>query len=108
MLPYTIDEIKARVEPIAEKYALAAVYLFGSYARGDAAAGSDVDLLVDLSGSLVRGLTLGRLYSELEEALGVQVDLVTLDTLEQPTVFRSDKYFRENVYRERKIIYAVA
>ena len=82
--------------------------MFGSYARGDATPESDVDLLVDLSGSSVRGLVLGKLYNELEEALGIRVDLVTVDTLEQPTGFRSDRYFRENVFRERKMIYAVA
>ncbi|MBR3555573.1 MAG: nucleotidyltransferase domain-containing protein [Oscillospiraceae bacterium] len=108
MLPYTTEEIQARVEPIAKKYELAAVYLFGSYARGDATASSDVDLLVDLSGSPVRGLMFARLYNELEEALGVRIDLVTLDSLEQPSDFRSDKYFRDNVHRERKMIYAVA
>jgi len=108
MLPYTIEEIKARVAPIAAKYSLAAVYLFGSYARGDASADSDVDLLVDLSGSGVRGLGLGRLYNELEDALGVRIDLVTLDSLEQQTTFRSDALFRENVKRERRMIYAVA
>ena len=108
MLPYTMEEIRARVEPIAKKYGLAAVYLFGSYARGDATASSDVDLLVDLSGSPVRGLMFARLYNELEEALGVRIDLVTLDSLEQPSDFRSDTYFRDNVHRERKMIYAVA
>ncbi len=108
MRPYTIREIQDRVKPVAAKYGLAAVYLFGSYARGDATAESDVDLLVDLSGSSLRGLMLSRLYLDLEDALGVKVDLVTLDSLEQPTEFRSDRYFRENVQRERKMIYAVA
>ena len=32
---YTIDEIKNIVTPIAEKYQIAQVYLFGSFARGD-------------------------------------------------------------------------
>ncbi len=36
MLPYTIEEIRRRVTPVAEKYRLAAVWLFGSYARGEA------------------------------------------------------------------------
>ena len=69
MLPYTIDEIKRRITPVAQKYSLAAVYLFGSYARGDATAESDVDLLVDLSGSTAHGMLLGVLCADLEEAL---------------------------------------
>ena len=48
---YTIDEISSRIRPVAEKYHLKAVYLFGSYARGEARDDSDVDLLVDLSGA---------------------------------------------------------
>ena len=109
MLPYTIDEIKRRVTPVAEKYRLAAVYLFGSYARGDAAADSDVDLLVDISGSGISSLLqLGGLYSALEEALETAIDLVTLDSLDEPTDRRSQLHFRETVKQERKMIYAAA
>ena len=39
---YTIDEISSRIRPVAEKYHLKAVYLFGSYARGEARDDSDV------------------------------------------------------------------
>ena len=108
MLPYTIEELRNLIAPIAKKYELAAVYLFGSYARGDATADSDVDLLVDLANSTVHGVVLGGLYSDLEEALGVSVDLVTVASLEQPSSFHSDQYFRENVERERMMIYVAA
>ena len=33
---YTVDEITAAVKPIAEKYGIDKVWLFGSYARGEA------------------------------------------------------------------------
>ena len=33
---YTIDQIKDKIYPVAEKYDLSKVYLFGSYARGEA------------------------------------------------------------------------
>ena len=39
---YTIDEIKNIVTPIAEKYQIAQVYLFGSFARGDFDEQSDI------------------------------------------------------------------
>ena len=52
---YTIDEISSRIRPVAEKYHLKAVYLFGSYARGEAREDSDIDLLVDLSGADLSG-----------------------------------------------------
>ena len=43
---YTVDEITAAVKPIAEKYGIDKVWLFGSYARGEATEKSDVDLLI--------------------------------------------------------------
>ena len=33
---YTLDEIKKRILPVIEKYGIPAMYLFGSYARGEA------------------------------------------------------------------------
>ena len=108
MLPYTIEEIKERITPVAQKYQLAAVYLFGSYARGEATEKSDVDLLVDLTGSSVRGILLGALYADLAEALEVSIDLVTLAGLNQKTSHLSNKLFKETVEKERMIIYAAA
>ena len=105
MLPYTIDEIKRRITPVAQKYSLAAVYLFGSYARGDATAESDVDLLVDLSGSTAHGMLLGGLCADLEEALEVGIDLVTVASLRTPTTRSSQLHFRETVAKERMMIY---
>ena len=108
MLPYTIEEIKRRVTPVAQKYGLAAVNLFGSYARGEATAGSDVDLLVDLTGSSAHGMMLGGLYADLEEALEVSIDLVTIASLRTPTTRSSQIHFRETVAKERMMIYAAA
>ena len=48
---YTLDELKSIIAPIALRYSVDRVYLFGSYARGDADAGSDVDLCIDASQS---------------------------------------------------------
>ena len=47
---YTIGQIKKILAPIARKYHVPAVYLFGSYARGDAGEASDPDFLVDTAG----------------------------------------------------------
>lgn len=43
---FTIKDIVRRVKPVAEKYGVKAVYLFGSYARGEADEDSDLDFLV--------------------------------------------------------------
>lgn len=66
---YTTQELRRRIEPVARKYGLRAVYLFGSYARNEATEDSDVDLIVDTSGTALKSLlTLGALYCDLEEA----------------------------------------
>ena len=44
---YTIDEIKAIAAPIARSYGVAAMYLFGSYARGEATEKSDLDFRIE-------------------------------------------------------------
>lgn len=43
---FTIKDIVRLVKPVAEKYGVKAVYLFGSYARGEADEDSDLDFLV--------------------------------------------------------------
>lgn len=43
---FTIKDIVRLVKPVAEKYGVKAVYLFGSYARGEADENSDLDFLV--------------------------------------------------------------
>ena len=78
---YTIDEIKAIVEPIAKSYGVKRVFLFGSYARGEATPTSDLDIRID-KGSL-RGLfALGGLYADLEERFEKELDVLTTGSLE--------------------------
>lgn len=43
---FTIQDIVRLVKPVAEKYRVKAIYLFGSYARGEADEDSDLDFLV--------------------------------------------------------------
>lgn len=106
---YSVDEIRTRIAPVAEKHGLKAVYLFGSYARGTATPKSDVDLLVDISGTKIKSLLqLSEVLCDFEDALGKQVDLVTTRSLERPIRMPSDVYFRENLRNERVEIYAVA
>ena len=106
---YTLDEIARRIRPVAEKYRLKAVYVFGSYARGEAREDSDIDLLVDLTGADLSGFfAIGGLYNDLEAALEKEIDCVTTESLEQPSRRMSDKLFQELVNQERREIYAVA
>ena len=103
---YTIEEIRRIITPIAKKYRLPAVYLFGSYARGDATETSDLDFLVDTTGTELKSLlTLGALYTELEEAFQKPIDLISLT---QRAQMPSEEAFRDTVWKERVNLYEVA
>ena len=71
----TIEEIKTAVTPICERYGVERLSLFGSYARGEADAQSDVDLMVD-GGKLV-GFAWGGFYADVQDALGVKLDVLS-------------------------------
>ena len=79
-MQYTIDEIKEIVTILAARYGADRVYLFGSYARGDANKDSDIDLRIDKGA--IRGLQMGGLAADLEDALGIPVDLVPTGSLD--------------------------
>ena len=66
---YELNRMAEYIKPIAEKYELPVVYVFGSYARGEATEESDVDLLVEIRGSLIKGIMFGGLYNDIEEVL---------------------------------------
>jgi Predicted nucleotidyltransferases len=94
---YTIEEIKSIIEPIARKYGVERVYLFGSYARGNATENSDIDFRVD-KGSLKGLFALCGLYTEIEEALKMKVDVLTTGSLE-------DDFLRK-IQKEEVLLYA--
>ena len=70
----TRADIEAALAEIAPRYGVSRAFLFGSRARGDCSARSDVDLVVELSRPL--GFKRAELHGALEEALGEKVDLV--------------------------------
>ncbi len=102
----TIKKIKNKVAPIAKRYSLNAVYIFGSYARGDANENSDIDILIDREGSTLKGmLDMGNLYNDLCETLKKEIDLITIQTLKQKSTKKRLPYFIENIESEKIQIY---
>ena len=79
--PYTVDEIRQRVHPIARRYGVERVFLFGSYARGDAKPDSDIDLRID-KGAIQDYFELSGFHQELEDILSGNVDVLTTGSLE--------------------------
>ena len=75
-----LSEIRDTVTELGRQYGAERIYLFGSYARGDAGRDSDVDLRIDKGE--IRGLfALSGLRLALEDRLGTKVDLLTTGSL---------------------------
>ena len=71
----SIRQIKDIMLPILKKHNIHEVYLFGSYARGEAQNTSDIDIYCE-SGDIRTFIDQGYLEDELVEALGKDVDIV--------------------------------
>lgn len=74
-----LKDIKKTVSLLGQQYGAERIFLFGSYARGDADENSDIDLRID-RGS-IRGWALGGLLVDLEDSLNKKVDLLTTGSL---------------------------
>lgn len=83
----SVNQIKQIVTPIAQKYGLKRMYLFGSYAKGTANESSDVDLLIE-KGLPLSLLKMSGLRQEAIEALGRDVDIVSVTGIDE--AFRNE------------------
>ena len=72
-----ITQIKNSIEPIAKKYGLKRVFLFGSYAKGNANENSDVDFLIEKGNKSFSLLQLSSFLQEVQSILNLSVDVVT-------------------------------
>jgi hypothetical protein len=98
MAVHSISDIQKIVSELALQYGAERVYLFGSYARGDMTAGSDIDLRID-KGS-IRGLAFAGLLGDLEDALGTHVDLISTAGM--------DEDFLREVQKDEVLLYESA
>lgn len=71
----SLETISYHVVELAREYGAGKVSLFGSYARNEARADSDVDILLDKGA--INGLRVIDFQNELAERLGKSVDVVT-------------------------------
>ena len=93
---YSIDELAEIIAPIAKKYGIASVYLFGSCARGDSTEASDIDLRID-KGQLCGLFALGGFYADVAEALQTEVDVLKTGSL--------DESFLQSISKDEVLLY---
>ena len=91
-----LDIVKA-VEPLREKYKIDAVYIFGSYARNEATAESDVDFLV-CGGDEFRLVNIFAFAEELRKMLGKPIDAFEINEINE------DSDFYRTIMKERRLV----
>ena len=97
---YTIDQIKEKIVPIAKQYDLSKIYLFGSYARGEADEKSDVDIALELEDDSIYFDVYGRLLTIFDGNIDI---LLVSDLLSQKT--NIGKLVKKNFLNDREVIY---
>jgi predicted nucleotidyltransferase len=75
-----VQAIKPQIAEILLKHGVKRAAFFGSFARGDTVDGSDIDILVDLAADKSL-LDLVAIKLEIEDLLGVHVDVLTYKSL---------------------------
>ena len=83
---FTIETIVSLVKPIAQKYHVDQIYLFGSYARGEAGIDSDLDFLV-YGGEKFKLTMIFSLAEELREVLEKKVDVFEIHEINPNSEF---------------------
>jgi len=91
-----IIDIEEKVVAILKRHGAEKIGIFGSYARGEAVEGSDLDLLVRFCEQKSL-MTLVRIERELSESTGLPVDLLTEKAV--------SPYLINRIVAEEKVIY---
>ncbi len=84
----------AALRELATKHGVKDLRVFGSYARGEATPGSDLDLLVDIEYGRGVAMRLVHFCQQARELLSMNVDVVTADGL--------DRKLHARIFREAR------
>lgn len=93
---YSIDEIKRGIIPIVCEYGINSISLFGSYAKGVANEGSDLDFVMD-KGELRGLIQYISLVNDLEKEFGCHADLISKGS--------SNKKFLNRIKKDEVLLY---
>ena len=96
-----IVKLKKVIRPVAVKYGVEAVYLFGSRARGDYRPDSDYDFYIK-KGKIRGYFALGGFFEEMKDAVQADIDLVSLEEEEL------DEYLKKAIQKDGILLYEAA
>ena len=76
-----VEKISKKIKPVAEKYKLMYVWIFGSYVKNKQRKDSDIDILVRTE-DVAEGFKIVEVKFALEEVLEKEVDIITTGSIE--------------------------
>ena len=92
---YVIETLRAHEEEIKERYSVGRIGVFGSYARGEQKATSEIDVLVEFEKPTFDNFM--DLVFYLEELFGKRVDLLTIEGVKGIRIKEIAKEIMESV-----------
>jgi len=92
----SIEELKMLVAPIAERYGVDKVYLFGSVARGDHNENSDYDFYIE-SEKIKSIFVISEFFQDLRDAVECEIDMISTKDIKPD--------FLNTILKEGVIIY---
>lgn len=75
-----IEKISEKIKPVAQKYKLTYVWIFGSYVKNKQKKNSDIDILVKTE-DVAEGFKIVEVKFALEEVLEKEVDIITTGSI---------------------------
>ncbi len=96
-----LEKIKEKIKPVAEKYNLVYVWIFGSYAKKKQRKDSDIDIIVRTE-DVVGGFKIVEVKFALEEALQKKVDIITTGSIKD-SLLEDENLEEVLVYHEERI-----
>ena len=94
-----LEKIAEKIKPVAMKYNLSLVWIFGSYAKKKQKEDSDVDIIVKTE-DVAEGFKIVEVKFALEEALEKEVDIITTGSIKDSLL--------ENENLEEVLVYDAA
>ena len=74
-----LQTLRQHKPELQRKYPVSAIGIFGSYARGEATDTSDIDIAVEISGTM--GLNFIAMANEIEDLFGIKTDVVPMRSI---------------------------
>jgi uncharacterized protein len=93
-----VDQLEEILRDICQRYHIRRLLVFGSAVLGSRTPSSDLDLIAEFQPGHIPGFAFARIAEELSSLFECRVDLHTAQSI--------SRYFRDQVLREAKVLYA--